>query len=887
MRKSCPRGSFNVPFSLNWGPVLLGVGCFLLVSQIVAQMAHGRVDEVSPEKGSPGVIVEITGQGLSSTRSVRFGLAEAAFEVISDQFLRAIVPVGATSGPITIQGESGFALSFDLFVVAPWIEGFEPEMGKPGDSIRLRGLNLSQATSLWLGPRELDFVKLADTLLEATLPADITSGFFRVESEAGWAESQASFRVIGPEPVVTGFHPSQAASGSMITIQGVQFNGVSDVWFADNQPARFSVVADTQIMVQVPEGAVSGRVQLSSVMGVAVSETPFLVLGSGPFADAVEPTQVSYDESLIISGIHLDQVSAVYIGPQLIPHTLVADTQIHATIPEGVTSGNLILQSIHRRADTEIFIEVVGNDPLVAQLEPPGGIPGDTLILTGKNLNAVQSVWCGNVEWGFESVASSQMNLTVPALTPGSYPMELRTSQGSVLSAVRVEVYDYQPIIRSFHPQVGQALTTVIIEGSGLNLVQEVMMAGRIASFEKVADTQIRMEVPPGATSSTIDLIHAGGTVATGSLFYFSPIMDSLQPIKARVGEEVTLLGRHFQGLEGLQWNDLVIHPIHQDGERILFIVPKEARSGDLTVVTPGGRVVSPQPLGVLPQLDAMEPVMGPAGTLVTLSGSGLGEVTALLLGELSLPFERTADGELQWVVPPLAASGVVSVVSPVGSSTAPQLFEVRDLADLSLEVTGPAEAVWRQPRTYLIQITNQGPSIAREVLVQHQLPQSIEYRPTLQPGVVTERLGNVIMDTILQLGPGQTLTIEHVLETPNYGLENHRFETISATFDPTPDDRQQDWLQVITGPIPALSIQTKGPKTVALSWDAALRGVSPRLMQSRGFGPEMDDWEPLDNSPFILLGDHYVLILEAPSSQTFFRLFFEGSEYLFSPSLP
>ena len=86
MRKSCPRGSFYVPFSLNWGPVLLGVGCFLLVSQIVAQMAHGRVDEVSPEKGSPGVIVEITGQGLSSTRSVRFGLAEAAFEVMNAVF---------------------------------------------------------------------------------------------------------------------------------------------------------------------------------------------------------------------------------------------------------------------------------------------------------------------------------------------------------------------------------------------------------------------------------------------------------------------------------------------------------------------------------------------------------------------------------------------------------------------------------------------------------------------------------------------------------------------------------------------------------------------------------------------------------------------------------
>ena len=223
---------------------------------------------------------------------------------------------------------------------------------------------------------------------------------------------------------------------------------------------------------------------------------------------------------------------------------------------------------------------------------------------------------------------------------------------------------------------MGQALTTVIIEGSGLNLVQEVLMAGRIASFEKVVDTQIRMEVPPGATSSTIDLIHAGGTVATGSLFYFSPIMDSLQTDQGSSWGRGHSVGAPLSGAGRIAMEWPGIHPIHHDGERILFIVPKEARSGDLTVVTPGGRVVSPQPLGVLPQLDAMEPVMGPAGTLVTLSGSGLGEVTALLLGELSLPFERTADGELQWVVPSLAASGVVSVVRRWASPRLPSFWK-------------------------------------------------------------------------------------------------------------------------------------------------------------------------------------------------------------------
>ena len=48
------------PFSLKWGPGSFGVGCFWS-PQIVAQMAHGRVDEVS--RKVLGIIVENHGSG--------------------------------------------------------------------------------------------------------------------------------------------------------------------------------------------------------------------------------------------------------------------------------------------------------------------------------------------------------------------------------------------------------------------------------------------------------------------------------------------------------------------------------------------------------------------------------------------------------------------------------------------------------------------------------------------------------------------------------------------------------------------------------------------------------------------------------------------------------
>ena len=68
--------------------------------------------------GRAGSQVEILGQGFTGATSLAFNGLPATFNVVSDTLLTAEVPVGATSGPITVATVSGILNSNRGFVVA-------------------------------------------------------------------------------------------------------------------------------------------------------------------------------------------------------------------------------------------------------------------------------------------------------------------------------------------------------------------------------------------------------------------------------------------------------------------------------------------------------------------------------------------------------------------------------------------------------------------------------------------------------------------------------------------------------------------------------------------------------------------------------------------------
>jgi uncharacterized repeat protein (TIGR01451 family) len=79
--------------------------------------------QFSPVSGGVGTTVTILGTGFTDATTVRFGGVYAtSYTPVSATEVRAVVPVGAISGPITVTTGSGSAVSGQSFIVGPAID---------------------------------------------------------------------------------------------------------------------------------------------------------------------------------------------------------------------------------------------------------------------------------------------------------------------------------------------------------------------------------------------------------------------------------------------------------------------------------------------------------------------------------------------------------------------------------------------------------------------------------------------------------------------------------------------------------------------------------------------------------------------------------------------
>jgi hypothetical protein len=82
----------------------------------------------------------------------------------------------------------------------------------------------------------------------------------------------------------SGFYPTAANVGSLITIWGKYFTGATDIQFGGvSCGGQFTVVDDCQITVTVPVGALTGQIGIITPFGVVLSTAQFVVGSPPPF----------------------------------------------------------------------------------------------------------------------------------------------------------------------------------------------------------------------------------------------------------------------------------------------------------------------------------------------------------------------------------------------------------------------------------------------------------------------------------------------------------------------------------------------------------------------------------------------------------------------------
>lgn len=259
-----------------------GAGCDVGAFEVIG--SEPTITSFTPATGPAGTSVTITGSALLGATAVVFnGVNAASFTVGSDTQISAVVPFGATTGPIAVTTPDGTAISAENYTVLggplPTITSFSPQSGGVGASVTINGQNLSGTTSVTFAGTSATFtISNSGRRITAVVPAGAASGPIAITTPGGTTTSAGIFSVV-PPPAITGFAPISGPSGSSVTINGSNLAGATAVMF-DGKSASFTVdAAGTQITATVPKlrpGAVS--ISVTTPGGTATGGTPFTVI---------------------------------------------------------------------------------------------------------------------------------------------------------------------------------------------------------------------------------------------------------------------------------------------------------------------------------------------------------------------------------------------------------------------------------------------------------------------------------------------------------------------------------------------------------------------------------------------------------------------------------
>jgi hypothetical protein len=172
----------------------------------------------------------------------------------------------------------------------------------------------------------------------------------------------------GP-PAIAEVVPGAGAPREQVTIHGVNLSGVTGVYF-HNVLASFTIASDTEIMAEVPAGGRTGYVSAANPYHRTSSPQLFYV---APRINAVLPSRGLAGQAVRLLGVNFTGATAVRFNGLSASFTVVSDTLIKTTVPEGATEGP---------------IEVAG----------PGGDASSDPFLIGALMSGLNLAWndCGN-----------------------------------------------------------------------------------------------------------------------------------------------------------------------------------------------------------------------------------------------------------------------------------------------------------------------------------------------------------------------------------------------------------------------------------------------------------------------------------------------------------
>jgi IPT/TIG domain-containing protein len=483
------------------------------------------VTSFTPTSGTVGASVTVTGTGFTGATAVAFnGTKAAGFTVSSDTTLSAKVPSGATSGKISVTNTVGTGTSSTSFTVLMSISSFSPTSGSMGTAVTITGNGFTGATSLAFDHLSTtSFTVVSNTQITTTVPGGADSGKINVTNGGVTAFSSGSFTVnSSAAPTISSFTPASGPTGTVVTVTGTNFTGITGVAFNGTAVGlfpNFTPISDTQFMATVPGAASNGPIKVTNTLGSATSSTNFTVT---PKITSFSPTSGTMGTAVTVTGTGFTGVSSVVFDHLVQPtFTVVNSTTITTTVPGGAISGKLNVTGGGATVySTASFTVNSSAAPTISSFTPASGPTGTVVTVTGSHFTGLTGVTFNGTQAGllypaFKAVSDSQFSIAVPgAASTGA--IKVTNTVGNATSSTN---YTVTPKITSFTPTSGAVGAVVTITGSGFTGATSVTFHGTAATFTVVNSNTISATVPAGATTGKLTVTGAGVTVFSNGTF--------------------------------------------------------------------------------------------------------------------------------------------------------------------------------------------------------------------------------------------------------------------------------------------------------------------------------------------------------------------------------
>jgi hypothetical protein len=224
-----------------------------------------------------------------------------------------------------------------------------------------------------------------------------------------------------PPPTVTSFNPTSGPVGTNVAITGTGFTGATAVTFNTTNATSYTVDSDTSIHADVPSGATTGPISVTTPNGTGQSSSNFTVTGGGggnpPTVTSFTPTSGPVGTSVSVTGTNFTGAMAVtFNGTASTSYTINSDTSITARVPTGATTGKIAVTTPNGTgtSSSNFTVTTPPQRPTISGFTPTSGKRGSSVTINGTNFTGATSVRLGFYPASFTVNSSAKITAVVP-----------------------------------------------------------------------------------------------------------------------------------------------------------------------------------------------------------------------------------------------------------------------------------------------------------------------------------------------------------------------------------------------------------------------------------------------------------------------------------------